>query len=134
MAQPYGAQSYLQTQVQSADPMQLVVLLYDGALKQAAIARDALVRKDIPARRVAMGKALAIVGELQTTLDLERGGKIAADLDGLYSYVTSLLLDAVVKQDAQPVAEAMGILTTLRDAWQQVAAAGAAAQPVGARP
>jgi flagellar protein FliS len=133
MAQPYGAKSYLQTQVQSADPMQLVVLLYDGALRQATIAHDAMVRKDIPTRRTAIGKALDIVAELQNTLDLERGGKVSADLDGLYAYVISRLLDAVAHQDPKPIEEAIGILSTLRDAWQQIATAGSAPQ-AGARP
>jgi flagellar secretion chaperone FliS len=133
MAQPYGAQSYLQTQVQSADPMQLVVLLYDGALRQATIAHDAMVRRDIPTRRTAIGKALAIVAELHDSVDLERGGKLSADLDGLYIYVTNRMLDAVVQQDPKPIAEAIGILTTLRDAWQQIATQGAA-QQTGARP
>jgi len=133
MAQTYGAKSYVQTQVTSADPMQLVVLLYDGALRQATIAHDAMVRKDIPTRRTAINKALAIVAELQGTLDLERGGKLSADLDGLYSYVTTRLLDAIVHQDPKPIAEAMGILSTLRDAWQQIATQGAA-QHAGARP
>ena len=69
MAQTYGAKSYVQTQVTSADPMQLVVLLYDGALRQATIAHDAMVRKDIPTRKTAIGKALAITWSVDLIYD-----------------------------------------------------------------
>ena len=65
---------------------------------------------------------MAIIAELQNTLDLERGGAIAAELDGIYTYMLSRLLDAIVQQDAQPIDEVRRMLETLRDAWQQIAA------------
>jgi flagellar protein FliS len=121
MIRPYGAQSYLQTDVQSATPLTLVVKLYDAAVRSAATAHDAMVRGDIPARRAAINRLMDIIAELQNTLDLERGGKIATDLDGLYTYLLSRLLDAISRQDARPVEEVQRILTTLRGAWQEIA-------------
>lgn len=126
MASMYGAQSYLTTQAQSATPLQRVVLLYDEAVRSAATAHGAMERRDIPARREAVSKLMAIIAELQNTLDLERGGKIAADLDGIYTFMFSRLLDAVARQEAQPIAEVRRMLETLRDAWQQIAAQPAA--------
>jgi flagellar protein FliS len=121
MSRTYGAQSYLQTDVQSATPLTLVVRLYDAAVGSAATAHDAMVRRDIPARRAAINRLMDIIAELQNTLDLERGGKIATDLDGLYTYLLSRLLDAISRQDARPVEEVQRILTTLRGAWQEIA-------------
>ena len=126
MSRTYGAQSYLQTDVQSATPLTLVVRLYDAAVRSAATAHDAMVRGDIPARRTAINRLMDIIAELQNTLDLERGGKIATDLDGLYTYLFSRLLDAISRQDARPVEEVQRILTTLRGAWQEIASQQAA--------
>ncbi len=133
MSRPYGARSYVTTQVQSATPLQLVVTLYDGAVRSAATAHDAMVRKDIPARRTALSTLMGIIAELQNTLDLERGGKIARDLDGLYTYLFSRLLEAVARQEAQPIEEVHRILHTLREAWQQIAQPPAAAGQAGGR-
>ena len=127
------AEQYLRTQVRSSAPLELVVLLYDAALRSTATARDAMTRRDIPARRMALSKAMAIVGELQGSLDMERGGSIAAELDGLYTWVNSRLLDAIVQQDTRPIDDARRVLETLRGAWHSISttAPGAA---VGARP
>ena len=126
MSRTHGAQSYLQTDVQSATPLTLVVRLYDAAVRSAATAHDAMVRGDIPARRTAINRLMDIIAELQNTLDLERGGKIAEDLDNLYNWVTSRLLDAVVQQSARPIDDTVRVLEPLRDAWQTIANQGAA--------
>src|SRR5262245_52352486 len=97
---------YIQTQVRSSQPLELVVLLYDAALRALATAHDALLRRDIPARRAAMSQAFAIVAELQNTLDMERGGPIAVELDQLYTWVVSQFVQATVEQDARPIVEA----------------------------
>jgi flagellar protein FliS len=125
------ADQYLRTQVRSSAPLELVVLLYDAALRATATARDAMVKQDIRTRKTALSKAMAIINELQSVLDLDRGGSIAEDLDRLYTWINSQLLDAVVKQDAQPIDEVRRVLETLRSAWHTIATAPAAA---GSRP
>jgi flagellar protein FliS len=82
--------------------------------------------RDIPARKAALSKAMAIVNELQTALDMERGGDIALELDRLYTWITSRLLDAILHQDAKPINEARRVLQTLRDAWHTIATTPAA--------
>src|SRR5580765_4099172 len=102
MASPAQALArYRTTQVQASTPLEQVVLLYDGAIRFMDVARDAIDRHDIPARRDALSRALAIVGELKSTLDMERGGEVAQSLDGLYGYVTTRLLDAAMHQNGQ---------------------------------
>jgi len=115
------ANVYRQTEAQSRTPLELVVMLYDGALRFSTLARAAIERKDIPARRDSVSRALAIMSELQSTLDMEKGGAIAASLDSLYVYVVGRLVDAAARQDVQPVDDAMRVLTTLRDAWTEIA-------------
>jgi flagellar protein FliS len=116
-----GLNSYRQTQVQSRTPLELVVMLYDGALQSLWTARGAIERRDIPARRDALSRAMAIISELQSTLNLEQGGSVAATLDQLYSYATRRLLEATMKNDVAPVDEVRRLLETLRDAWRTIA-------------
>lgn len=125
-----AASSYRQTQVQSRTPLELTVMLYDGALRFLAQARAAIERKDIPARRDAISRTMAILSELQSTLDMEKGGAVAESLDRLYVYVNSRLIDASFKQDVRPVDEATRLLTTLRDAWENITSAAPVAAPV----
>ena len=120
------ADQYLRTQVRSSAPLELVVLLYDAALRSTATAREAMVKQDIRTRKSSLSKAMAIINELQSVLDLERGGTIAEELDRIYTWINSRLLDAVVKQDAQPIEEVRRVLQTLRDAWQTIATTPAA--------
>ena len=90
-----GLDTYRRTAVQSSSPVQLVVMLYDGALRFCGEARGAsLLRRDVAAKGKALSKALAIVGELQGTLDLERGGDVAISLHQLYSFLTDRLMAA----------------------------------------
>jgi flagellar protein FliS len=116
-----AAQTYRQTEVQSRTPLELVVMLYDGGLRFIAPARAAIEQKNIPARREAITRALAIVSELQSTLDVAQGGAIALSLDKLYVYVNDRLIDASFKQDVRPLDEATKVLSTLRDAWVDIA-------------
>jgi flagellar protein FliS len=117
-----AAQHYMQTQVRSSSPLELVVMLYDGLLRNTAAALDAMARRDIRARRDAISKSLAIISELQSTLNMEQGGDIAAQLDRHYTWMTDALIDATIKQDPTPLQDVRRVLETLREAWQQIAA------------
>jgi flagellar secretion chaperone FliS len=116
-----GLSTYRQTQVQSRTPLELVVMLYDGALTFLSQARDAIDRGDIAARRDASTRALAIVSELQSTLNMEQGGEIARRLDELYAYVNSRILQAAADNAVGPLDDASRVLATLRDSWLAIA-------------
>lgn len=92
-------QQYLQTQIMSADPLQLVILTYDVALTSC--------------RTHNQGKALQAVGELQVALDHEAGGQIAADLLSLYLYCANLIR-------AHQFEDASQILSELRQTWVEL--------------
>lgn len=117
-----AASSYLQTEVQSRTPLELVVMLYDGAIRFLNSARSAIERNDIAARRDSISRALAVLSELQSTLDMEQGGEVAVSLDKLYTYLNGRLIDASFKKDVRPIDEALKVLTTLRGAWGDIAA------------
>jgi flagellar protein FliS len=109
--------------------LELVVLLYDGALTSLVQTRRALEQQDLVAKGAAMSKAMAIVSHLQGTLDMKEGGEIAEQLDRLYAYVMDRLIDANVRRDAAAVEDAIRVMDRLRSAWAQVAG-----QPAGLRP
>ena len=115
-----GALAYRTVDAQSRSPLELVVMLYDGAIRFLGEARDAHERKDVWARAGAISKALAIVGELRSTLNLDSGEALALDLDRLYDYMTTRLLDITIKKDMGALEEVQRLLTTVREGWIQV--------------
>ena len=118
-----GAQAYYQTQIQSRSPLELVVMLYDGALRFLQQTVDAMQRGDLVTKRDSLSRAMAIVTELHGMLDLEQGGEVAASLDSLYTYMMERLTTANQQRDPAPVAEVMRLMTGLREAWSQIAQA-----------
>lgn len=116
-----GLSTYRQTQVQSRTPLELVVMLYDGALTFLHQAREAIARGDIKARRDASSRAINIISELQSTLNMEQGGELAQRLDDLYAYVNGRILAAAADNSAAPIDDAVRVLTVLRDSWVAIA-------------
>ena len=112
-----GIDSYRRNALEGSTPLDLVVMLYDGALRFSAEARAAMLRRDIKARAAAISRVLAIVGELQGTLDFERGGTVATSLNGLYSFVSNRLMEASSTQHVAPLDEAIRVLSALREGW-----------------
>lgn len=113
--------TYRQTEVQSRTPLELVVMLYDGGLAFIHQARAAVERRDIPARREASTKALAIISQLQSTLNMEAGGDVAVQLDELYTWITGRILKATADNDTAPLEEAARVLAMLRESWVALA-------------
>jgi flagellar secretion chaperone FliS len=108
--------------------VELVVMLYDGAIRFVLEAREAIGRKDVRARTAAVSKAINIVAELQNTLNVKEGGDIARELDRLYTYINLRLLDVTRKGDSGALDEIHKLLCTLREGWSQIAAPGAQAR------
>jgi flagellar protein FliS len=116
-----GAEAYQQTLVQSRSPLELVVMLYDGALRFLEQAADAMDRRDMPAKAEAMSRSFAIIAELQNTLNVRDGGELARQLDALYAHMHERLVDANIQRSSAPIREVINLLRPLRDAWSQVA-------------
>jgi flagellar secretion chaperone FliS len=109
-------------QVQTADPKQLIHLLLTGAIERIAEARGHLDRKNVARKGEALGRALAIVGELNGSLDLERGGEIAANLRSLYSYIVQRITEANLHNDGPVLDEVSGLLREIRSGWDAICA------------
>jgi|YNPMSStandDraft_1061717.scaffolds.fasta_scaffold06731_4 flagellar protein FliS len=111
----------LETAVQTAEPHQLILMLFDGALLAIAQAEVAIEQRNIPQRSAAINKAIAIVIEgLKGSLDVKAGGELGERLAALYDYIAERLMHANALNSAAPLAEAATLLRTIRDAWAEM--------------
>lgn len=128
------ARTEVETGIESARPEQLIIMLYDGALKAIYKAKAEMMRDDAAAKGNAISKAIAIIEDgLRGALDL-RAGEIATNLDALYEYMSNKLLVANLKNDQAALDEVAKLLGELKSAWEELErgrapAAGAATTP-----
>src|SRR5579871_3825551 len=115
-----NAAKYRQTQVDTASPTQLVVMLYDGAIRFLSLARQKMGPGDIEARNTLLLKAQRIITHLISSLDLEKGGDVAVNLQRLYTFMLLQIIEANVYDRAAPIDEVVGLLRELRESWVEV--------------
>jgi flagellar secretion chaperone FliS len=115
---------YYEQMILSASPIELVRLMYQGAIASVADAREHLREGRIRERVQAIKKVHAILTELMISLDAECAPELAANLRKLYCYMQQRLIDANFSQEDEPLNETGRLLTTLADAWQFVSRAG----------
>jgi flagellar protein FliS len=113
-----GYKRYFEDEVHEASPVQLVQLLYKGALDSITSARRYLRVRDILARSRAITKALNMVNELSLSLKKDVGGDLSGNLAALYAYVGRLLIRANAEQAEPPLVEAERLLSTLLEGWK----------------
>lgn len=117
--------TYRSNAVLTASPGQLVLMLYDGALKAMAIATEAFARPEEDTGRIQiinhqLQKAQNIIAELQNGLNLDAGGEFAQTLYRLYDYHNRRLFEANLKKDVTIVQEVDNLVRSLRDAWAEM--------------
>lgn len=113
--------------VDSASPVQLVLMLFGGAIAAIASAEHHLNLKNIAAKGKAISQAISIIdGGLRASLDLNVGGELATNLSELYQYMARRLLYANLKDDPAVLEEVRQLLQQLRGAWEALAANAAA--------
>lgn len=100
-----------------ADPIQQIVMLYEGAIKFLRLAAFSIESRDIAAKAEQTDRALQIISYLQSILDFERGGDVAVSLNMLYTSVTQLTFSASARLDAAEMQRAADLLLPVRDAW-----------------
>ena len=124
--------TYAETQTQTADPGELVVMLYRGAARFLAAAIEAVDANNLQTANNSFVRAQAIITELRETLDLKRGGDLAQNLSNIYEYMNNRLIEANLRKDAQPAREILTLLRELLPAWEQAARETKAAAPARA--
>lgn len=120
--------AYLARELSAASPAKRVAMLLDRATASLGEVGRAIERGDIQGRWKANNQAVTIIETLWMTLDLEKGGEIAANLDRLYSFMLQHLTQVDLKNDPKPAAEVAALLEPLRRSWHEIAAKEAKAQ------
>ena len=116
-----ATQAYKESSVLTAPPERLVRMLYDGTLRFLARAAVALREGLGPAAaNDPLKRADAILEELLSTLDHERGGELASTLEAIYAFSRRLLVEAQIEADADKVDQVAGFVRDLRDSWAQI--------------
>lgn len=115
MKSPYD--KYRQSSVQTSSPTQLVVMLYDGAIRFTRMGIEGLKQNDYEKTSLNLGKAQTIISELMSTLDDKVD--ISKSLFALYEYMNYLLVQANIQKHPDKAEEAIGYMTDLRETWLQ---------------
>ncbi|HYE73862.1 MAG TPA: flagellar export chaperone FliS, partial [Blastocatellia bacterium] len=100
-----------------SNPIQQIVMLYDGAIKFFRLAAADIEAQDVSAKAEHSNRALDIIIYLQSILDFERGGDVAPALDTLYLNVMAMALKASATLDSETMRQAAELLIPVRDAW-----------------
>ena len=117
----YQSSAYEQTSIATSNQTQLVVMLYDGAIRFLRQGIEAIENNDITAKAKASDRALAIVQHLHLSLDMDRGEEISSDLERLYSFVITQITEGSNHLQTKKLEEAIKVLDTLRSAWAELA-------------
>lgn len=128
MPNPY--QQYQTTQIQTASTGDLILLLYDGAIRFLGRALVALEERRFDAASADIVRGQDIVLELIAGLDFERGGDLAVNLRELYLFLYQTLLAANLKKDGEKIRTVIRLLDNVREAWRTVIRGEGSAAPV----
>jgi flagellar secretion chaperone FliS len=112
--------AYLESRILTADPLELIRLMYQAAIGEVRNARSHLANRDIRSRSQAISKACAILTELTVALDRKAGGQYAERVADLYGYMVRKLTEANFQQRDEPMAEVLGLFSTLLEGWEGV--------------
>lgn len=107
-------------QTANARPTQLVLMLYDGAIRFLSLAREKMISGDLEVRHTFLLKAQRILSELMGSLDMEQGGEVAANLQRVYAFMLHHLVEANLYDRPENIEEVIRMLRDLRDSWAQI--------------
>lgn len=110
----------VQTAVDAGSPHRLVQMLFEGAIEKVAVAKGHLGRGEIPQKGQNISWAISIIEGLRSSLDMDQGGEIAVNLDGLYDYMKRRLVQANMRNDSGMLDEVSSLLREIKDAWDAI--------------
>lgn len=111
-------QAYRQTAVVTATKEQVLIMLYEGAIKQLKKASECCLKGDLAGKGVAVGKAHDIINELSNSLDFTIGGDIAKNLERLYMFMVEQIVQGNIANDVNKFDQARKLLENLLEGWK----------------
>ena len=114
------ANAYQEASILTADPGKLIVMCYEKAIHHLCLAVKHYENKEYEAKAKNLQKAIDIITELNSCLDLKKGGDIARNLDALYRYMLPTLIDADLKRQPEGFRHVIAMLRELNEAWRAI--------------
>lgn len=118
MALPNAYAQYNNSKVLTASPAELVLMLYDGAIKFCNIAIMAIENKDVKKAHINIVKVERIIDHFRLTLDMSY--PVAQDFERIYKYLSERLVQANIKKDKEILEEVCEHLRSVRETWKEV--------------
>lgn len=115
-----GIDQYKSINASSASPHQLIQLLLDTFILRVDQAIEAISEGNINLKAESIAKAIAILGVLEESLDLDSGGELADNLQALYRYSRESLLKATVDNDTGPLNQAKELISEIQAGWREI--------------
>ncbi|MBI5491340.1 MAG: flagellar export chaperone FliS [Deltaproteobacteria bacterium] len=112
---------YQNVQVMTADRVRIIIMLCEGVIRFNKSAQKSIREGDIEGRNNFINRSLAIISELNGSLNMEEGGEIARKLRSLYEFSTSQLTQANLKNSAPHIDVVTGIISELKAGWEGIA-------------
>lgn len=126
--------AYKKASVNTMDQNKLIVMLYDGAIKNITFAIEQMRLGNVEKTHNHLVKSKNIIAELMASLNMEKGGDIAKNLRSLYSYMFGQLIESNMRKDPNPALLVRKMLMDLREAWVSIGKKGTGTQPAEAAP
>jgi flagellar protein FliS len=112
--------NYQKMQVTTVDRLKLVVMLYEGAISYLKTATQYLEKNDLAGKGMYIAKAQDIIDELNNSLNMKDGGEIAVNLRKIYNFLYFYLVKANLSKNRKMLDEVINILSSLKEAWEQI--------------
>lgn len=112
----------VQSEGEYASPHRLVQMLMEGVLDKVATAKGCIQRQDLAGKSAQITWASSILSGLRASIDAEKGGAIATNLEDLYSYMLQRLIDASASNTVEPLDEVMSLMVEIKGAWDAMPA------------
>ncbi|PKG39897.1 flagellar export chaperone FliS [Psychromonas sp. Urea-02u-13] len=106
--------------VEQADPHTLISLIMQHILGNLAGAKGAIDRKEIENKNKMLGKVIGLIGELQDSLDMEKGGEISENLYNLYTYMITQVSKANFTNSPEPLTEVISLISEIKSGWDGI--------------
>lgn len=117
--QSQGYKSYQRVGISTADPVKLVVMLYEGAIKFLSQAMT-LMPDDAIAASEKITRGVNIINHLRNTLDMNKGGEVAINLERLYVFMRDELAIANIRKDTEKIQHVINLLSTVLEGWRGI--------------
>lgn len=115
----YQQQAYRKVQVETSNPGQILVALYDAAIRNVKHAMDRIDKRDFGGKGVALNKAYAIIAEFINALDYRVAPELCANLEGIYTFMLDQISEANSTMTTEPLSHVLRHLESLRTTWAE---------------